>query len=138
MRSLGIVRNLDQLGRLVIPKETRKAFNLNDGDPIEMFTDGDEIILKKYNPGCHCCGSLDHLTEVLGLKSCPKCLKEFAKAIDIIDEIGARKRVFNIQNQNVTKEEIYQIISDKYNVSLSKLFIRKLVNLIGLKKIKIR
>ena len=87
MKSTGIVRNLDQLGRLVIPKETRKAFNLNDGDPIEMFTDGDEIILKKYNPGCHCCGSLDHLTEVLGLKICPKCLKEFAKAIDIIDKL---------------------------------------------------
>ena len=87
MKSTGIVRNLDQLGRLVIPKETRKAFNLNDGDPIEMFTDGDEIILKKYNPGCHCCGSMDHLTEVLGLKICPKCLKEFAKAIDIIDKL---------------------------------------------------
>ena len=87
MKSTGIVRNLDQLGRLVIPKETRKAFNLNDGDPIEMFTDGDEIILKKYNPGCHCCGSLDDLKEVLGLKICPKCLKEFAKAIDIIDKL---------------------------------------------------
>ena len=87
MKSTGIVRNLGQLGRLVIPKETRKAFNLNDGDPIEMFTDGDEIILKKYNPGCHCCGSMDHLTEVLGLKICPKCLKEFAKAIDIIDKL---------------------------------------------------
>ena len=87
MKSTGIVRNLDQLGRLVIPKETRKAFNLNDGDPIEMFTDGDEIILKKYNPGCHCCGSMDHLTEVLGLKICPKCLKEFKKAIDLIDKL---------------------------------------------------
>ena len=87
MKSTRIVRNLDQLGRLVIPKETRKAFNLNDGDPIEMFTDGDKIILKKYNPGCHCCGSMDHLTEVLGLKICPKCLKEFAKAIDIIDKL---------------------------------------------------
>ena len=87
MKATGMVRNLDQLGRLVIPKETRKVFDLNEGDPIEMFTDGDEIILKKYNPGCHCCGSVDHLTEVLGLKICPKCLKEFAKAIDIIDKL---------------------------------------------------
>ena len=87
MRSLGIVRNLDQLGRLVIPKETRKVFDINEGDPVEIFTDGDKIILKKYNPGCHCCGSMDHLTEVLGLKICPKCLKEFAKAIDIIDKL---------------------------------------------------
>ena len=87
MKSTGIVRNLDQLGRLVIPKETRKAFNLNDGDPIEMFTDGDKIILKKYNPGCHCCGNLEDLTDVLGLKICPKCLKEFKKAIDLIDKL---------------------------------------------------
>ena len=87
MKSTGIVRNLDQLGRLVIQKETRKAISLNDGDPIEMFTDGDKIILKKYNPGCHCCGSMDHLTEVLGLKICPKCLKEFKKAIGLIDKL---------------------------------------------------
>ena len=69
MRSLGIVRNLDQLGRLVSPKETRKAFNLNDGDPVEIFTDGDEIILKKYNPGCHCCGSFDGSHQ----RICPFC-----------------------------------------------------------------
>ena len=87
MKATGIIRNLDQLGRFVIPKETRKALDLNEGDPIEMFTDGDKIILKKYNPGCHCCGSMDHLTEVLGLKIRPKCLKEFAKAIDIIDKL---------------------------------------------------
>ena len=87
MKATGIVRNLDQLGRLVIPKETRKVFDLNEGDPVEIFTDGDKIILKKYNPGCHCCGSMDHLTEVLGLKICPKCLKEFKKAIDLIDKL---------------------------------------------------
>ena len=87
MRSLGIVRNLDKLGRFVIPKETRKALDLNEGDPIEMFTDGDKIILKKYAPGCHCCGNLEDLTDVLGLKICPKCLKEFKKAIDLIDKL---------------------------------------------------
>ena len=87
MKATGIIRNLDQLGRFVIPKETRKALDLNEGDQIEMFTDGDKIILKKYNPGCHCCGNLEDLTDVLGLKICPKCLKEFAKAIDIIDKL---------------------------------------------------
>ena len=87
MRSLGIVRKLDQLGRLVIPKETRRVFNLNGGDPVEIFTDGDKIILKKYAPGCHCCGNLEDLTDVLGLKICPKCLKEFKKAIDLIDKL---------------------------------------------------
>ena len=76
MRSLGIVRKLDQLGRLVIPKETRKAFNLNDGDPIEMFTDGDKIIIKKYNPGCQCCGDMKDVKEYKGIKICKKCLNE--------------------------------------------------------------
>ena len=87
MKATGIIRNLDQLGRFVIPKETRKALDLNEGDPIEMFTDGDKIILKKYSPGCHCCGNLEDLTDVLGLKICPKCLKEFKKAIDLIDKL---------------------------------------------------
>ena len=45
MRSLGIVRRLDQLGRLVIPKETRRAFNLNEREPVEIFTDEDKIII---------------------------------------------------------------------------------------------
>ena len=87
MKATGIIRNLDQLGRFVIPKETRKALDLNEGDPIEMFTDGDKIILKKYAPGCRCCGNLEDLTDVLGLKICPKCLKEFKKAIDLIDKL---------------------------------------------------
>ena len=98
MKSTGIVRRIDELGRISIPIELRRAMdiktnkekgslNKKDGDAVEIFTDGDKIILKKYNPGCHCCGSMDHLTEVLGLKICPKCLKEFAKAIDIIDKL---------------------------------------------------
>ena len=76
MRSLGIVRNLDQLGRLVIPKETRKMLNLNGGDPVEIFTDGDEIIIKKYNPGCQCCGDMKDVKEYKGIKICKKCLNE--------------------------------------------------------------
>ena len=76
MRSLGIVRNLDQLGRFVIPKETRKALNLNGGDPIEMFTDGDKIVLKKYVRGCQCCGDMEDVKEYKGIKICKKCLNE--------------------------------------------------------------
>ena len=64
MRSLGIVRKMDQLGRFVIPKETRKVLNLNEGDPIEIFTDGDTIILKKYAQGCQCCGNTENIKEL--------------------------------------------------------------------------
>ena len=76
MRSLGIVRKMDKLGRLVIPNETRKMFNLNEGDPVEIFTDGDKIIIKKYNPGCQCCGNMKNIKEYKGIKICKKCLNE--------------------------------------------------------------
>ena len=76
MKATGMVRNLDQLGRLVIPKETRRVFNLNGGDPVEIFTDGDKIIIKKYNPGCQCCGNMKDVKEYKGIKICKKCLNE--------------------------------------------------------------
>ena len=76
MRSLGIVRKMDQLGRLVIPKETRRVFNLNGRDPVEIFTDEDKIIIKKYNPGCQCCGNMKDVKEYKGIKICKKCLNE--------------------------------------------------------------
>ena len=76
MKDTGMVRNLDQLGRLVIPKETRRVFNLNGGDPVEIFTDGDKIIIKKYAQGCQCCGNMENIKEYKGIKICKKCLNE--------------------------------------------------------------
>ena len=76
MKATGMVRNLDKLGRLVIPKETRRVFNLNGGDPVEIFTDGDTIILKKYAQGCQCCGNMENIKEYKGIKICKKCLNE--------------------------------------------------------------
>ena len=98
MKSTGIVRRVDELGRIVLPKELRTILdiksckekgssNKSESDAVEIFVDGEEIILRKYNPGCHCCGETNNLKEVLGLKICPKCLKEFAKARDLIDKL---------------------------------------------------
>ena len=102
MRSLGIVRRIDELGRIVIPVEIRRSLNIQTAkekgskdkkgaDALEIFVDGGEIVLRKYNLGCHCCGSLVNLKEILGLKICPKCLKEFDKARKLIDKIKATK-----------------------------------------------
>ena len=98
----GIVRRIDELGRIVIPVEIRRSLNIQtakekgskdkkDNDALEIFVDGEEIVLKKYNPGCHCCGSVDNLKEILGLKICPKCLEEFNRARKLIDKIKATK-----------------------------------------------
>lgn len=48
MKSLGIIRKVDELGRIVIPKETRKAFKLEEGTPLEIFVEKEKIILRKY------------------------------------------------------------------------------------------
>ncbi|MEV9640104.1 AbrB/MazE/SpoVT family DNA-binding domain-containing protein [Mammaliicoccus sciuri] len=60
MRSLGIVRKVDHLGRIVIPKELRKSLQLDKGDPIEIFAEDDRIILRKYqvNKACFITGEV--------------------------------------------------------------------------------
>ncbi len=50
MKATGIVRRIDELGRVVIPKEIRRTLRIKDGDPLEIFTDRDELMLKKYSP----------------------------------------------------------------------------------------
>ena len=50
MKATGIVRRIDELGRVVIPKEIRRTLRINEGDPLEIFTDHDELMLKKYSP----------------------------------------------------------------------------------------
>ena len=50
MKATGIVRRIDDLGRVVIPKEIRRTLRIREGDPLELFTDRDELMLKKYSP----------------------------------------------------------------------------------------
>ncbi|EKQ57987.1 MULTISPECIES: AbrB/MazE/SpoVT family DNA-binding domain-containing protein [unclassified Clostridium] len=73
MKSLGIVRRVDDLGRIVIPKETRQVLFINEGDALEIFKDEGEIILKKYSPGCTFCGNMDNILEFKGLCICGEC-----------------------------------------------------------------
>ena len=87
MKATGVIRKLDQLGRIVFPIELRRNLNMNEGDSIEIFVEGDNIILKKYTPGCHCCGEVSNLTNILGLDICPKCLEEFEKAAALTNKL---------------------------------------------------
>ncbi len=74
MKSTGIVRKLDELGRVVIPKEIRKKLNIGEKDPIEIYQDGDAIVLKKYQSGCIFCGNSKNLVLYDGKLICKKCL----------------------------------------------------------------
>lgn len=75
MKSTGVVRKLDELGRVVIPMELRRTMNIKDGDALEVYTEDEAIILKKYQPGCVSCGSMDFLTTPTGTRICRKCIE---------------------------------------------------------------
>ena len=79
MKNTGIVRKLDDLGRIVLPKETRKVLDMEEGTPLEIFVDGQTIVLRKYQASCIFCGEAADVTEYKGKKICKKCLKELRK-----------------------------------------------------------
>ena len=79
MKSTGIVRKLDQLGRIVIPKELRTTFDIKETDPIEIFVDGTDVVLRKYQKSCVFCGESDGLVEFGGKVVCADCLKKIKK-----------------------------------------------------------
>lgn len=76
-KATGMVRRVDDLGRLVLPKELRRTFGINSGDPVEIFTTADKIVLKKYQPagGCSLCGGIADRYLELGAdkRICRRC-----------------------------------------------------------------
>lgn len=76
MKSTGIFRQVDVLGRIVIPIELRRTFDLKEKDAIEIYTDDDMIILKKVQRSCIFCNSSDDVLEYKGKTVCKNCLQE--------------------------------------------------------------
>ena len=74
MKSTGIVRKVDELGRIVLPKELRKMFDIDHKDPIEIYVDGDSIILKKYEPACIFCESATDVVNYTDKRICKECI----------------------------------------------------------------
>ena len=81
MKSTGIVRQLDQLGRIVIPKGLRTTFDLKEKDPVQIFVEGEDIILRKYQPACIFCNDAADMVVFEGKNVCRSCLKKL-KGID--------------------------------------------------------
>ena len=76
MKATGIVRRVDELGRVVIPIEIRNKFDIFERDQIEIFVDGSSIILKKFEPNCIFCGNTENLLKYKDKMVCEKCSKE--------------------------------------------------------------
>jgi AbrB family transcriptional regulator, transcriptional pleiotropic regulator of transition state genes len=79
MKSTGIVRKVDELGRIVIPIELRRTLDIEEKDGLEIFVDGNNIILRKYEPACLFCGSNDEVTDFSGKKVCKECLATMSR-----------------------------------------------------------
>ena len=74
MKSTGVVRKVDELGRIVLPIEIRKVLDIKQKDAIEIFTDEDKIILQKYQPACVFCSSADDIVYFNGKRVCAACV----------------------------------------------------------------
>lgn len=79
MKTAGIVRNLDNLGRVVIPKEMRKMLGINEGDPVEIVKVQNEVVVRKYIKGCIFCGSGEDISEFREFHVCEECKKVLRK-----------------------------------------------------------
>ena len=81
MKSTGMVRKVDELGRIVLPAEIRQNMDIETRDSLEIYTDGDRIILQKYHPACIFCTNADNLVYFNQKRICPECLAKI-KALD--------------------------------------------------------
>ena len=76
MKSTGIVRKVDELGRIVLPVELRRTLDIAEKDSLEIYVDDDRIILKKYEPTCVFCGSSKDVISFKGKNICSVCLND--------------------------------------------------------------
>lgn len=79
MKPAGVVRKVDQLGRIVLPKSLRKRYQMNEGDPVEILVQGDHIILERYRPKCVFCGAMEGVSEYKERYICAACLSEMTQ-----------------------------------------------------------
>ena len=82
MKSTGIVRKVDELGRVVIPVELRRTLNIDTKDALEIYVDEEKIIFKKYQPACIFCGDAEDVMNFKGKNICPSCLEDISENAD--------------------------------------------------------
>ena len=80
MKATGITKRIDELGRLGIPKEVRRAIGVKEGDELRFEIEGNKLILSKAGSFCLLCGSADDLTELNGKHVCALCIKALNEA----------------------------------------------------------
>lgn len=82
MKSTGIVRKVDELGRIVLPIELRRNLGIEEKDALEIYVEGASVILRKYQPSCIFCDNADDVVNFRGKNICRSCLKELLERKD--------------------------------------------------------
>ena len=80
MKSIGIVRKVDELGRIVLPIELRRTLDIAERDELEIYLDDDKVVLRKYEPSCIFCGSPRSLVNYRGRNVCAECIQNMNEA----------------------------------------------------------
>lgn len=81
MKSTGIVRKVDELGRIVLPIELRRTLDIAERDSLEIYVDGSSIVLRKYQPACIFCDDAKSVVNYKGKNVCPSCIKALQQEI---------------------------------------------------------
>lgn len=79
MKSTGIVRKVDELGRIVLPIELRRTLDIAEKDALEIYVDGNNVVLRKYQPACVFCGDAREVKTFHGKNICANCMQELAR-----------------------------------------------------------
>ena len=79
MKTMGILKKFDELGRVVIPKKIANRLGIEPGDELEVYVDGDKIVLRRYQTACIFCGAEEHVKEHKGKPVCEDCIAEMSR-----------------------------------------------------------
>jgi transcriptional pleiotropic regulator of transition state genes len=86
LKSTGIVRKVDELGRVVLPIELRRTLDIELRNPLEIYVEGDMVILKKYEPACIFCGEAKDVIDFKGKIICGNCARELVAELEPLPE----------------------------------------------------
>lgn len=84
MKATGLVRKIDDLGRVVIPAEIRRIMGIDEKNPIEIYIEFDKIVLKKYEPTCTFCAATNEVQIYHGKQVCRKCAEELSAMVKVV------------------------------------------------------
>lgn len=81
MKSTGIVRKVDELGRIVLPIELRRTLDIDERDSLEIYVDNGTVVLRKFEPSCVFCNNSEDIVSYRGKSICRKCMEELARQL---------------------------------------------------------